>query len=140
VIRWDSIGTSLKLKRQILHILNPRLHADTIIKYMKCLYLNSEMESGIDRLARLEGDYWRGMVLNERTRLWVGHNPYLIAWHVKDLTIEIDYERKLEVFRWTQVPGERYNAEGKVEYLGNFMKREQSLPISKTFLISFEGV
>ncbi len=29
------------------------------------------------------------MVIEEGPRIAVGHNPYLRAWHVKDLTIEI---------------------------------------------------
>jgi hypothetical protein len=131
VIEWQSIGRPLTIKNRILHVLNPRLHPETVIKYMKLIYLNSEMESGMDRIASLTGDYWNfgARVIEQGPRITVGRNPVLVAWHLKDLTIEIDYRRSLEIFRWTQTPGERFNEEkGKVEYLGNRIRREESFP------------
>ena len=115
VIEWCAIGTSLKIKSKILHVLNPRLQSSSVTQYMQCLYLNSEMESGMDRIAFLRGDCWYGIVRDEGTHITVGPNPCLVAWYVKDLTIEIDYERSLEVFRWTHILGAR-------------MKREVCLP------------
>jgi hypothetical protein len=131
VIEWQSIATARKIKNRILHVLNARLHPETVIKYMQLLYANSEMESGIDRIASLSSEYWRcaHIIIQEGPRIAVGVNPYLMAWRVKDLTIEVDYEKGLEIFRWTQVPGERINQKtGAVEYLGDRIKREESLP------------
>ncbi len=96
---------------------------------MKCLYLNSGLVAGVDRLGFLSNKYWEGKVIHEGPRLAVGENPYLMAWLVKNLTIEIDRKHSQEVFRWTQVPGRRYNEKtGKIEDLGQPIEREESLP------------
>ncbi len=132
VIEWQSIApTTRQVKNRILHVLNSRLHPNTVITYMRLLYANSEMESGMNRIASLSGEYWRHghIIRQEGPRIYVGIDPFLMAWRVKDLTIEVDYEKGLEIFRWTQVPGERINQEtGAVEYLGDRIKREESLP------------
>ena len=129
VIEWIWFREDRKVKTKLLHVLNPLVKDRTVIKYMKCLYMNSEITTGIDRLGVLSGKYWEGMVICEGPRISVGSDPRLTAWHVKDLTIEIDYKRRLEVFRWTRVPGRRYNEQRHdFEDLGQPMKREESLP------------
>jgi hypothetical protein len=129
VIEWVWLSEHRKVKTKLLHVLNPRLNARTVINYMKCLYLNSELTSGVDRLGFLSSKHWKGRVIQEGPRISVGRNPYLMGWHVKDLTIEIDYKRSLEVFRWTEVPGRRYNEKThEWEDLGEALTREESLP------------
>jgi len=91
--------------------------------------MNSELVCSADRLGFLSSKYWKGMVTHEGPRISVGANPYLMAWHVKDLTFEIDYKSSREVFRWTQVPGRRYNEQThEFEDVGQPMRREESLP------------
>jgi hypothetical protein len=112
------------VKTRILHVLNPRLKVETVVKYLKCLYLNSDECRGFNRLGHLSNKYWQGRVIIEGPRIALGDNPCLMAWHVRDLTIEVDYEQSREIFRWTQVPGSRYNAETNViEKLGEALKR-----------------
>lgn len=97
---------------------------------MKCLYLNSEVVAGPDRLGFLSNKFWQGMVTHEGPRISVGRNPFLVALYVKDLTVEIDYQRSLEVFSWTQIPGNHYNEQTHgFENLGQPVKREESLPL-----------
>jgi hypothetical protein len=129
IIEWRWFGDHRKVEAKLLHVLNPRVKDSTVISYMKCLYMNSELVAGLDRLGFLSSKYWKGMVIHEGPRISVGANPFLMAWHVKDLTIEIDYKSSREVFHWTQVPGRRYNEEThEFEDLGQPMKREESLP------------
>ncbi len=131
VIEWKWFGDHRKLRTKFLHVLNGRLNESTVIGYMKCLYLNSELSHGVDRLGFLSSKYWKGKLIQEGPRIAVGWNPYLMAWRVKDLTIKVDYQHSREVFRWTQVPGRRYNEKTReFEGLGNAIKREEILPYS----------
>ena len=129
VIEWRWFGHHRRVRTKLLHVLNPRLKARTVKNYMKCLYLNSGLVSGMDRLGFLSNKYWPGpMAIEAGPRISVGANPCLVAWHVRDLTIHIDHKRSREVFRWTQVPGRRYNEEThEFEDLGEALAREESL-------------
>ena len=129
IIEWKSIGAHRRVQAKLLHVLNPRVNQRAVISYMKCLYMNSGLVAGLDRLGFLSDKYWEGIVIHEGPRLSVGENPYLIACFVKDLTIEIDRERSQEIFRWTQVPGRRYNEKTReIEDLGQPIAREAILP------------
>ena len=124
IIEWVWFGDHRKVKSELLHVLNPRINHRTVLDYMKCLYMNSELASGVDRLGFLSSKYWKGLVIHEGTRMFLGDNPFLVAWSVKDLTIEVEHKESREVFRWTQQPGRRYNEQvGEFEDLGRPKKR-----------------
>jgi hypothetical protein len=124
------MGDHRKVNAKLLHVLNPRVCQESVITYMKCLFLNSELLSGDERFRFLSDKYWQGQVIREGRRITLGSNPFLMAWRVSDLTIERDEANSMEVFRWTQVPGSRYNSRTrKVELLGEPRPRQESLPM-----------
>lgn len=130
IIHWVSLPSHRPIPQQILHVLNPRVNYLEVIRYMKCLYLNSDMQGGYGRLRYLSNKFWKHEPVRIDGRmLTVGDDPCLMAWRVDDLTIEIDYKNSREVFRWTQPPGSRYDAKTQqVVPFGKAIPREESLP------------
>jgi hypothetical protein len=86
--------------------------------------MNSDAETYYGRLRFMNSRRdWKGLIINEGSRIFVGDYPQIGAWHVCDLTIEIsgDYE----IVRWTERPGFQQNPEAaESQGMGRSLPRE----------------
>jgi hypothetical protein len=66
----------------------------------------------------------------EEPRIFLGHDPHLLACLVSDLRTERD-ENGAQIITWTQLPGITRSSRGERQYLGQ--------PVERVFRIGTDG-
>lgn len=66
----------MKIKPNILHILDPRKEGDSVIEYMKNLYLNSGAFSLRGRFEYIYNqELWEDLIIKDGNKISLGKNP-----------------------------------------------------------------
>ncbi len=123
LITWDWTGDAAAVADVVVGILNSSWADKRVADIVEFLYSNTT--ANISELAHYakkpSNNPYRAEICNGR--IHCGHNPFLYARIVSDLTIEIDSDGK-ELITWMEPP--------KYEYVINKVEMVQA-PISGTF-------
>ncbi|HYP20355.1 MAG TPA: hypothetical protein VEY08_09790 [Chloroflexia bacterium] len=109
LVTWEGTEESKREEKRIAAILSPRLSADRVRRIVEMLYANTEFSLG-ERVSYAAGKFnpfparyvsMRGIPFEGK--ITCGHNPYLDARKVANLTVTTD-ELGNEHLSWDELP------------------------------------
>lgn len=131
IIQWLWIGEHAKVEPKILHILDPRKGAVSVIEYMKNFYLNSGAFAINGRFEYIYNQkHWESLLIKDGDKISLGKNPHLLAYKTDNLIFEYNFETMIERAKWTIPPTRKLD-------LDTLEVKELSEPVDTEFIIDY---